>query len=335
MISFRRLNVKDMLWDQLGVFAGANIFHTLPWLNFMADVQRAEPVVAAVESDGQVRGYFTGLIVRKYGLKILGSPLRGWNTYFMGFNLMPDISYREVLQAFPKFAFDELKCHYLEITDASLKEDDWKGLSYRVRNIRTFALDLTKSEEELFANMDNKSCRQHIHKAEKKGVVIEKAVDPGFADEYYAQYQELMVKKSTLPLYELDFVQRMIEQLQPTGNLLLLRARNAEGVCIATAILLVYNKVAVGWGAASWQQYRVLNPNELIYWCAMKRVKAMGVEVFHLGPEVRHFKDKFGAYETQVFRLMKARNPLVYIPLYVGLSFFHRMRLWMFRILGK
>jgi hypothetical protein len=334
MISYKRLDIKDMSWDQLGAFAGANIFHTLPWLNFMAEVQGVEPVVAAIESGGQVRGYFTGLIVRKYGLKILGSPLRDCHTYFMGFNLMPGVSYNEVLQAFPKFAFEELKCHYIEIVDANLKEDDWKGLSYRVSKIRMFALDLTKSEEELFANMKH-ACRCNIRGAIKKGVVIEETTDPGFVDEYYAQYQEVMARKSVLPCYGLDFVRRMIEQLLPTGNLLLLRAKNPEGICISTHIDLVYNKVAVGWGAASWQQYRALYPNELIYWNVMRKAKAMGAEVLHLGAEVRHFKEKFGAYETSIVRLMKARNPLVYIPLYIGLSILPRLRLWMFRILGK
>jgi hypothetical protein len=335
MISFKRLDIKDMPWDKLSAFSDSNIFHTLPWLNFMANVQRAEPVVAAVESAGEIQGYFTGLIIYKYGLRILGSPFRGWSTYFMGFNLMPGVSYHEVLKAFPKFAFEELKCHYIEITDVNLKEDELKGLSYRVSKIRMFALDLTKSEKELFANMENRSCRQHIHKAIKNGVEIEETTDPGFADEYYAQYKELMAKKSLAPFYGLNLVKQMIEQLQPTGNLFLLRARNPEGVNMATEILLVYNKVAVGWGTASWQQYRVLHSNELIYWYAMKKAKAMGAEVLHLGPEVRRFKEKFGAHEIQVFRLMKARNPLLYIPLYAGLSIFRRVRLWMFRIMGK
>jgi hypothetical protein len=334
MISFKRIDVDDMPWDKLSAFSGANIFQTLPWINFLADVQGAEPVVAAIQSDGQVQGYFTGLIIRKFGLKILGSSFRDWHTYFMGFNLMPGVSYHEVLQAFPGFAFDELKCHYLEIVDANLKKDEWEGLSYRIRKIRMFALDLTKSEDELFADMKH-ACRCNIRAATKRGVVIEEATDPGFADEYYAQYQELMTGKSALPCYELDFVRQMIEQLLPTGNLLLLRARNHEGVCISTFTGLVFNKVAVGWGAASWQQYRGLYPNELIYWCTMKRVKAMGVEVLHLGAEVGRFKEKFGAYEVQVPRLMKAKNPLIYIPLYFGLSILPRVRLWTFRILGR
>ena len=336
MISFDRIDVNDVPWDRISEFSGANIFHTRPWINFIADVKGAEPVIAAVLSDGQVRGYFMGLITQKYGLKILGSPFRGWGTYFMGFNLESDISYHEVLRAFPKFAFDELRCHYLEITDSSLKMDEWKGLSYVVEQLQWFVLDLNKSEEELFANMKDKSCRRAIRRAEKKGVVIEDTIDPDFADEFYAQFQDVMAKHSVAPTFSVDFVRQMIEHLLPTGNIVLLRARNPEGVCIATKILFVFNKVAVGWGGASWRQYQGLNPNEMISWYSMKKLKSIGAEVLHLGEGAEQFKRKLGSCETQVFRLMKPKNPLLNIPLSIAALLRNpRARNWVLKAMGR
>ncbi len=334
MISFKRIDIKDMPWERLSAFVGANTFQTLPWIDFLADFEGAEPVIAAVQLNGQVQGYFMGLITRKLGLKILGSPFRGWNTYFMGFNLMPGVSYREVLQAFPSFAFDELKCHFLMIIDSNLQGGEWQGLSYQMRKFENFAIDLTKSEAELFANMKGNNCRRAIRNAIKNGVVIEEATDLDFAVEYYAQYQEVMQRQSLAPLYGVDFVREMIDHLLPTGNLLLLRARNSEGVCIATHIDLVFNKVAIYWGGASWKKYQNLHPNELIYWYCMKRVKSMGAEVLHLADTKKQFKQKFGAYEVQGFRLMKARNSLIYFPLFIALSANERMRLWKGRVFG-
>jgi hypothetical protein len=333
MISFTRIDFEDMPWEKLNDFTGANIFHTQPWIKFLVDFLGAEPVLAAVQVDNQVQGYFMGLITRKFGLKILGSPFRGWNTYFMGFNLMPGISYHEVLQAFPKFAFYELGCHFLMIVDAHLKEEECKGLPYHVRKIHNFKIDLTRSNTELFENMQNRYARRSIRRAGKKGVVIEETTDPGFADEYFTQYQQVNERKSLAPEYGVDFVRQMIAYLLPTGNLLLLRARNSEGVCIATHIDLVFNKVAVAWGAASFQEYLTLNPNELIYWYAMKRVKEMGVEEFQLGDGVKQFKEKLGAYKVQAFRLMKARNPWMYFPLFAAISISERARHWRRRVL--
>jgi len=326
MISFARIDVNDMPWEKLLEFKGANIFHTRPWIDFLADFERAEPVVASVHSSDQVIGYFTGLITHVLGLKILGSPFRGWNTYLMGFNLMPGVSYHEVLQAFPRFAFEELKCHFLMIIDSNVKAEDLNGLSYHVRKITNYALDLDKSETELFAGMKGKSCRRSIHRAIKKGVVIEETADPGFADEYFAQLQEINARKSLPHYYGLNFVRQMIIHLLPTGNLLLLRARNSEGVSIATHIDLVFNKVAVGWGAASWQKYRDLNPNELLEWYGMKKMKAMGAGILQLGDTVKEYKEKFGAYETPAFRLMKARNSLLYVLVFVTTSLQLRIR---------
>ena len=331
MISFTRIDADEMPWEKLSTFNGANIFHTRAWMDLLADFLGAEPVVAAVRSGDQVMGYFTGLIMKKFGLRLLGSPFRGWNTYFMGFNLMPGVSYREVLQAFPKFAFKELKCHFLMIVDANLTGGDLKGLSYHARPFKNFALDLTGSEAELFANMKGKSCRRHINRAIKKGVVIEETTDPAFSDEYYAQYRQVMENQSLAPLYGLDFVQQMIARLLPTGNLLLLRAKNREGVCIATSIDLVFNKVAVGWGAASWQQHQLLYPNELMTWYEMKRMKGMGVEVLQLADSKKEFKKKFGAYEIQGYRLMKAANPLLYYLIFAVVSIDERAKLWLRR----
>lgn len=248
MISFERLRVENVPWEKIGTFGDVSIFQTRLWIEFLADYFCLEPVVATVKSNGRIVGYFTGLITKKFGFRILGSPFRGWNTYYMGFILEPFVSYQEVLRAFPDFAFKELKCHFLMIVDTNIKESDLAKLPYHVRGFNHYKLDLTKSEEELSSNFENKYVRRAIRRAEKKGVVIEESTDPGFADEYFAQYQEVMRRQKLRPIYGLDFVRKMIECLLPTGNLLLLRAKNGEGKCIATLIDFVFNKTAIGWG---------------------------------------------------------------------------------------
>ncbi len=315
-----------MPWEELKKYKSANIFHTRPWIEFLADYFHSEPVVAAVLSEGKVVGYFTGQIINKFGFRILGSPFRGWLTYFMGFVLRDDVSYNDVLNAFPKFAFENLNCHFFMIMDTNIETEDLKGLSIHINSINHYALDLTKCEEELFHNFKNKYVRRSIRRAEKKGVVIEEATDLDFADEYYAQYCEVMRRQSLSPLYELDFVKQMIKRLLPTGNLLLLRARNTDGKCIATIIDLIFNKTAVGWGAASWKQYQNLNPNELMIWYEMRRLKEMGVEVLNLAGMKREFKQKFGAQRKPCIRLLKARNPLLFAYIYSAVSLSERIR---------
>jgi CelD/BcsL family acetyltransferase involved in cellulose biosynthesis len=310
MISFERLDPQKIDWESINQTQGINIFQTLPWINYLIATHQVEPVVAAVKSDGRKIGYYTGMITHKYGLKILGSPFRGWTTYFMGFNLSPEAAYPEVLAAFQKFAFSELKCHYLEIIDPHIGSTDCTGLSYRTEHLPWFAIDLQGSEDDLLARLDSK-CRQSIRKAVKNGIVIEEASDLAFADEYFAQCQEVMANKSLVPAYGLDCTRCLLEQLIPTGNILLLRARNVDGACIATGIFLAMNGLGVGWGAASWRQYQTLHPNDLLYWYVMTNFRNRGVQKLHLGGECESFKKKFGSQDAQLYRLTKAKDPLI------------------------
>jgi hypothetical protein len=310
MISFERIDMKDVDWGKISEFGELNIFQSLPWLNYLSTVHRAEPVILSVKSHEQICGYFFGLIVKKFGLRILGSPFRGWMTYFMGFNLKPNISLNEVLQAFPPFVFDHLKCHYLEIMDPCWNGEAAMDLKYKVDHLPWFALDLVPSEDTLFAKMKDTG-RRGIRKAIKSGVIVEEASDLGFADDYFAQFQEVMSNKSLHPAYGLERVRQLVRDIFPTGSLLLLRARDPEGRCIATGIFLNLNKTAIYWGGASWRQYQSLHPNELIMWQAMKTLKGRGAQILYLGGEAEQFKLKFGSVDANIFRLRKANSFLL------------------------
>lgn len=313
MISLERLDLNHVPWEKLDQFEDRTIFQTLPWLNFVAKTQAAEPVAAAVREDGCTLGYFTGLTVRKFGFKILGSPFGGWTTDYMGFNLLPKIPRREVLEAVPSFAFKDLGCHYLEIVDRHVRKDDHNGLSYAVQYLPRFEIDLTKSEDELFANMKS-ACRRCIRKAAKCGVIIEEASDMGFADDYQAQHEDVFAKQSLVPTYGVERVRELIRYLHPTGHLLLLRARNPEGLCIATGIFPAFNDTAMYWGGASWRQHQKLRPNEALMWYAMRYWKARGIKKLDLGGGWDRYKSKYGSYKIPVFRLKKAKYGFL-IPL--------------------
>jgi CelD/BcsL family acetyltransferase involved in cellulose biosynthesis len=308
MISFELIDQNEVDWDAIHSLDECNIFQTQPWLSYLTRTLREKPIIIKIHENGEVLGYFTGIIIKKFGIRILASPLRGWTTYFMGFNLKPNVSRREILKVFPEFVFKRLRCHYFQIVDPYLKEADLAGLHIPFDNLQWFAIDLKPTEDEIFSKFKDKSCRRAIRRAIKKGVTVEEATDLSFADEYYSQFQEVLGKKGLSPDYALEHVKSMIEQLLPTGNLLLLRARNSEGICIATNIFLSYGRLAVGWGGASRAQYQHLNPNELVYWEGIKAMKARGAQVLHMGSMAEDFKLKFGAYDPWVFRVIKANN---------------------------
>src|SRR4029077_20026021 len=126
--------------------------------------QSAEPVVARLRNGEQTLGYFVGLIVRKFGLRILGSPFPGWTTSYMGLCLSPGTSRRLAVEALIHFAFQELRCVHLEIMDRNLYLDELSGLGMDHRLVKGFEIDLSQSEDLLFSRMSS-ACRRCIRKA--------------------------------------------------------------------------------------------------------------------------------------------------------------------------
>jgi CelD/BcsL family acetyltransferase involved in cellulose biosynthesis len=298
VLTLQQLELSRVDWEELGTYPDWNIFQTREWLSFVEKTQQAQPVVAALTQDGEKVGLFTGFVVRRYGVRILGSPLRGWTTGYLGFNLRPGVSRRAAVVALPPFAFRTLRCLHVELRDRSLSLGEVEGLGWESSAKTIFELDLRRSEDEIFAGMES-ACRRCIRKAEKVGVTIEEANDPEFADDYYAQLRDVFAKQSLVPTYDKARVVELIHHLLPTGRLLLLRARDADGRCIATGIFPALNGRMYFWGGASWRSHQILRPNEALMWHAMRHWKTRGVEWCDLGGGAE-YKRKYGPEEVTV-----------------------------------
>ena len=303
-MKLEQLRLDDVDWDALDRFPDRVIFQTREWLEFVSRTQAAEPVLAAVRDGGRTVGYFTGLVTRRYGIRILGSPFPGWGTGSMGFNLEPGIRRREAARPLAEFAFDRLGCLHLELKDRCLRVNDLAGLAFDMTPKVTFELDLTVDEDTLFARMKS-SCRRAIRKSIKEGVIVEQAYGVEFADEYYAQLVEVFGKQSLRPTYDVSLVRELIRTLEPTGRLLLVRARAPDGRPIASGITLAHNGVAYMWGSASWRSGQILRPNEAIMWYEARYWKARGIGVYDLGGG--EYKRKFGPRELTVPFFRKSR----------------------------
>ena len=81
------IKLEDVNWEHLDSFADRTVFQTREWVNFVAETQKARPVVVELSEAGRVVGYFTGLTFTRFGVRILGSSFPGWTTPYMGFNL--------------------------------------------------------------------------------------------------------------------------------------------------------------------------------------------------------------------------------------------------------
>ena len=309
-MTLHAISYATVPWGVLDAYDDRVVMQTRPWLEFLRSTQNAEPVVAEVRAGEEVVGYFTGAVVSTFGLRVLGSPFKGWTTSFMGFNLRPGVSRAEALEALPAFAFGDLGCHHLEVMDRRLAEGDIDTDRFSFEPSLDFEIDLRQSEDGLFASMSG-SCRRCIRKARKSGVVIERVEDPaGFAAEYYGQLLDVFAKQSLMPTYDQERVEQLVRHLFPTGNLLLLRARNAEGTGIATGIFPALNDTMYFWGGASLREFQILRPNEAIMWEAMLHWKTRGIRLYNMvgGGD---YKKKYGSYPITVPRVIASRNKAI------------------------
>lgn len=308
MLKLERLEFDRVDWPTIDAFADRLLFQTREWLDFVHRTQDAEPVVAALRDDERsVVGYFTGLIIRRFGVRILGSPFPGWTTSYMGFNLEDGVDRGEAAEALASFAFRDLRCLHLELKDRFLEPDDLEGRGFDQSPSVTFEVDLRPPEEEIFGRMTS-ACRRAIRKSEKEGVVVEEASGEEFADEYYTQLEDVFAKQSAVPTYDVSRIRELIRALHPTGRLLLLRARSAEGKAIATGIFPALNTTAYFWGGASWREHQIVRPNEAIFWHAMRYWRARGISVVDMGGG-GDYKRKYGPVELNIPHFRKSRIP--------------------------
>jgi len=258
------------------------VFQTIDWMMFVSNTQNAEPVVARVLDGDAVVGHFYGLIVTRYGVRILGSPFPGWTTSYMGFQFDIPVVYSEALLALEIFAFRKLKCIHIEIMDRYIMPDDFTKAKFNYRIQPGFEIDLTQTEDEIFRSFKS-SCRRCIRKAEKNGVKVEVAQDKTFVNDYYSQLVQVFAKQKLVPTYSIKRIEALIDYLLPTGQLLLLRAKDRDGKCIATGIFPAYNDMMYFFGGASWTKYQILRPNEAIQWFAIRYWKYKGISKYDMG----------------------------------------------------
>jgi hypothetical protein len=292
-------------WKLLDRFQGRTVFQTREWIGFIAETQDATPLVAELREGGSCVGYFTGLAVARFGLKILGSSFPGWTTPYIGFNLLPGASRSAALAAVEELAFSRLKCVHLEVSDPEFTPEDGQSLGFDLEYYASYRTDLTRSEDEIFGGMES-ACRRCIRKAEKSGVTIEEAHDAAFADEYYEQLKDVFAKQGLVPTYDADRVRALVKHVEPTGRLLLLRARDPQGRCIATGIFPGFNKFSEFWGNASFRADQAVRPNEAIHWYALRYWKRRGVAIHDWGGEGK-YKEKYGCVPYRVPWFRKSR----------------------------
>jgi len=323
-VRFEIVDPVEIDWPSLDGFADRTFCQRAGWLAYLQRTQRGEVIVARLEDDGATLGYFTGLIVRRFGIRIMGSPFPGWTTPFMGFNLAAEVPRGDAVRALLPFVFHDLGCMHLELSDPYLTRSDLASSGFTCDVGSTFVTDLRLTEEQILGSMES-STRRALRKGEKSGLAIEEASPAGFAADYFEHLTDVFAKQNLRPTYDQARIAALVESVHPSGDLLLVRARDPDGRSIATGIFPGYGAISFFFGNGSLREYQILRPNEAIHWYALRYWRARGV-VEHNWGGAGDYKAKYGGRRVETLHFRLSRNAAIGIGREVARSMYYAPR---------
>ena len=291
-------------WDALVQrFPDCTVFHTSPWLDSLAAVTGAKPLLLRATVDGDCVGVWPVLVLRKAVLRILGSPLPGWSTPYLGPLFAPEADVPAVLRAF--LAHPALRRHAFfacRVLDRR-RPVDLGALGFsQVTRFETYRLSLTRDEEVLWSNLDPE-CRRLVRKAQKLGVVVSTEEDEGFMEPFWAMTVETFAKRGVAPAYSKELLLELWKRLHPVGGIEVCSAF-LDGKRLGSQMMALDGRAAYGIALVSDQaRIREIPSNQILLWETIRRVKAKGLEEFDfvstLGGPGR-FKRTFGPTAVHV-----------------------------------
>lgn len=272
------------------------IYTTSFWLDYLSQELPGEPIVLKIICQHKTI-VFVGFIFKKYCFKICGSPFEGWSTPYMGFVGIEDlneIEKYETIKSTVKFLYKQKKCSYIQICDWNIGIDFVKKFRLRYDIHSTYLVDISKSDEELFASFKTDvrtNCRNFL----KRGAYL-KVVEPSieFSHDHYDQLVDVFDKQNLKSFYSKEKIERIMIHFQKHPDYIFCENvfEPENNGSIATGIFFGYKKRCYFFGAASYRNFQLLRPNEYVIWNAIKYWKTRGCTTFDmLG--IRKYKEKF------------------------------------------
>lgn len=294
----RAREVAEHEWDSLvDRFADHTVYHRLPWLRTVAQSHGLHLHLLATDDDCGPTAIWPLLEMRKGPFRILGSPLPGWSTAYLG-PLVADHAgaqraWRTLLAAAPVQRSSYLAVKVIGTARSSL---DFSACGFqKVTEFDTYAIDLRPTQELLWSRL-RPVCRNEIRKSQRLGVEVGEEFDDSFLDSYWAMTCETFARRQAVPTHSRQFIANLWSCLRPEG---LVRAISArwKGDRIATVVLLRDHRAMYYWGSASHLAHRKLYAHRLLVWEAILLAQQDGLEVMDListagGPG--EFKKSFG-----------------------------------------
>ena len=253
------------------------VFTTFEWVSFLEKNQHAKPVILQVMDQGELLCVFVGLVISKFGIRILGSPFEGWITEDMGFIKIVNYDFNQCLNAVSEYAFKHLGCMFCQIVDKKVTKEmisnKWK---YSIGQM--LHIDNSKLIENVLQNF-TKNGRRDVRASERKGLqFVRVCFDEAFTHNYYQQLKDVFEKQQLNPFYSEKKILDLVDAFKNKPDDVLALEARLDDKCVATLLSFGHGKWAYYVGAASYREYQKHLPNEGLFWMFIKYWNERGVE---------------------------------------------------------
>lgn len=311
--SFRRIDPRDFDWERIEAAADSTVFHSRNWNDYVRRMGR-KPLVIEVLSGENPAGYFVGARMWA-GIRIVMAPMMGMGTYTQGLCMLEPVTKTERVEIYlqlVKWLYSMRLADYVQICDWQMRTDvedgihGWTdpdlnaaGIHYNAR--ATYYLDTRKSEEELWAGLQYKSCKYPINKARKNGLratFVEKEDDiDSFVDQHFEHIRDMLARKNSrgLACQRKGNISALCHALYPDKGLLVQvigADENGRDIPMASGIFASGKAGSSFFTAGSYHKYMNQSPNELLVWEAVRRLHERGAGDLIFGGTA-HYKKKF------------------------------------------
>jgi hypothetical protein len=303
--------IPDKLWNsRVRQFDTGMFYHQAAWLRYLEDKGYGRVVRMELVENGHTVGYFAGLMVKKGPFRILGSPLSGSKSEFMGPVANRDLDLDSFLAAIDAFCRQH-RIHHLELGSPLFEPKIMTKYGFNTWEWKTFRIPLSQDRETMWMALDRK-CRNRIRKGIKNGLIVEETHDPSFIETHHAQLCELFRRQGLAPPFSLEELKSLVERLRPDNLVYTLQVlHKPTGEVIATGVFIHDDRHAYSISTASPLRTRNLSPNELLYWTVMELAGRFGIQELSVGDNYRvpesggKFKDKFNGSYVPVRRYLR------------------------------
>jgi hypothetical protein len=283
----------DRLNPHLGSFKSKTLFHEPCWLQYLESTGKGTPKFFEIRDGQRSLGYFVFLERRLGPFNVMGSPLPGWTTNYMGPLVNDGIDQEVLVRSILQLA-RKRKYLYVELKNQILDQEVMKRCGFSSVANKTAVKSIGREESDILESMDG-TARNRIRKAFKSNLELEIPDGMGAIDEYYVMIVERYREQGLDFPFGKERLYRLWECLKPSGRLLVLRIRR-EGRTIAAGLFPHDERCIYYFGGASLHDEKQYCPNELMHWEVMRFASREGIPEYDLCGTSR-FKRKFGAVD--------------------------------------